>query len=313
MAGDKFVNTEDVEKILRGSIDQISKKAVMLSSFDQMPVIIDDSNIDEKDQEILDHISNNPGIIKERLLEAFEGKSGYSRRAFYRIIKKLEQGHMITVEPDKVNKRIHHLYINNYNIIISLLDELTSFNKAYFNLIDNLKRLEINLNATTERIQIVNAVTMPFRFFIIAYSIFNVLLSWHQTDLDKQTLHRKFAMVHRQVQNVHSKLSDALLNNGLIESADEISVEILQASSGVLAPETISTVLDTFDKYGLRENIELVLDCLWRISNPIIHHLYPYYSLKNPAVQKDWRRLIEEYERLPIPARRPNYRISKCM
>jgi hypothetical protein len=53
------------------------------------------------------------------------------------------------------------------------------------------------------------------------------------------------------------------------------------------------------------------LDCLWRISHPIIRHSYPYYSLKNPAVQKDWRKLLEEYERLPMPVERTGYRICK--
>lgn len=309
----KVAYTADVEKILKNSIEEISKKAIILPPFfDEILPRTDEADLDEKDKEILDYISKNSGIIQERLLSALENKTGYSRRAFYRIIKKLKQSHMVTVEPDKINKRIHHLYINNYNIIISLLDDLVAFNKAYFNLIDNLTRLEMSFSSATERLQMANAITMPFRFFIIGYGISSIILSWQQTSLDKQTLHRKFTLMYRHLQEVHSKLSDTMLDTGLIETADEILVEgIIEKNSGILNPKEIITVLNTFDKYGLRENIELVLDCLWRISHPIIRLSYPYYTLKNPAVQKDWRKLLEEYERLPMPVERTNYRISK--
>lgn len=100
MDPDKFVSTKIVDRILKNSLDQIAKKSVILSS-DELLVKIDEADLEDKDKVVLDCISNSPGIIKERLLESLQDKNGYSRRAFFRIIGKLDQYHMILVEPDK--------------------------------------------------------------------------------------------------------------------------------------------------------------------------------------------------------------------
>ena len=249
---------------------------------------------------VLDCISNHPGIIKERLLEAIQEKGGYSRKPFFRIIRKLEKYQTIYIEPDRKNKRIHHLYVNNQNTLVLLLNDLNSFKNDYFSLINNLCRIETD----RENVQLTSAITMPFRFFILVYGVFNIIFSWHHKNLDAQTKYRMFAIMSGQMDAIYSRLSEVMLAKYLIRNAGEISGELVH-NLDVLNPEIIVSVLETFQKYGLRRKIEAVFDSLWKISSPIIRFIHPYYCKINPDVIKDWRMLILEYDRLPVPAMRP--------
>jgi hypothetical protein len=312
MDTDKFISVKEVERILNSSFDYITKESITISYSDLL-VKTDEADLDDKDKVVIDCISNSPGIIKERLLESLQDKNGYSRRAFFRIMGKLDQHHMISVEPDKANKRIHHLFVNNQNALVLLLNDLNSFKNDYFDLIENASRLKINLTDTREKVQFTNAIIMPFRFFILVYGVFNVMLSLYNKNLDAQTRHRKFAIMSGQTDAIYSKLLEVMLAMDLIRHADEISGELVQDNSAVLDPENIGNVLKTYQKYSLSGKIEAVFDSLWKISSPIIRFADPYYCKKNPDVLKDWRKLISEYDRLPIPAKRAHYHVSKTV
>ena len=114
------------------------------------------------------------------------------------------------------------------------------------------------------------------------------------------------------METIYAKLCDTMLSKGLIQNSEEITSEIMYDGSNIFHPENIINMVKTFGKYGLREDAEMVLDCLWNIAGyPIIRYMYPYYSLQNPDVQADWRKLITEYETFPIPGRRISYRVAK--
>lgn len=51
---------------------------------------------------------------------------------------------MIKVRSD-ISSQIHHLFVNNKNILVSLNEDLDSFAKVYFNLIDSI--LKVNKNS----------------------------------------------------------------------------------------------------------------------------------------------------------------------
>jgi hypothetical protein len=157
---------------------------------------------------------------------------------------------MISVEPDRANKRIHHLYVNNQNTLVILLNDLNSFKNDYFDVIENTSRLKINLMGTREKMQFTNAVTMPFRFFVLVYGIFNIVLSWHHKNLDAQTKHRKFAIMTGQTEAIYSKLSEVMLAKGLINHPNEISGELVQNNLGVSDLGNLVNVLETFQKYA---------------------------------------------------------------
>lgn len=206
--------------------------------------------------------------------------------------------------------------MNDKNALVLLLNDLNSFKNDYFDLIENTSRLKINLTDTREKMQFTDAITMPFRFFILVYGIINIMLPWHNKILDKQTSHRKFEIVSGQIEFIYSKLSVVMLTKDLsprLLHGDEISGEFVQSNLNVLDPGNIITTIETYHKYGLRGKMEAVFDSLWKISSPIIRFRYPYYCKKNPDALKDWRVLISQYDRLPIPPPRAYYRVSKTV
>jgi hypothetical protein len=105
--------------------------------------------------------------------------------------------------------------------------------------------------------------------------------------IDSQTRHRKFAMMSGQIDAIYSRLSEVMLDKDLIGHAEEISGELVQDNLAVLDPESIVTVLERYQKYNLRGNIEAVFDSLWKMSGPLIRFAHPYYCRKNPDILKD--------------------------
>ena len=69
-------------------------------------------------------------------------------------------------------------------------------------------------------------------------------------------------------------------------------------------------MLITFNKYGLREDAEVLLDCLWKIIYPIFLIIYPRYSKENPDVLRDWRKAIQNFRDFDTRAQVLEYKRS---
>src|SRR2546426_4264284 len=134
---DRVVDAKELEQI-KQLIDGVKTKAKPLSSLRQIQVATEETDLDERDKAIFDYIRGDQDLIKKNVIDTFKGKLGYSRKIILRRIKRLEQLGMIIVKPDKNNRRIHHLLINNGNELVSLIADLDSFQQAYFDLIDRL-------------------------------------------------------------------------------------------------------------------------------------------------------------------------------
>lgn len=300
---EKVVKIKEVEK-LKSYIESILENSITLSDIIQRSVLTEGIDMNEKEKSIFEYIINNQGVIKEHVVNAFKEKAGYSRKPVFKILRRLEEYEYIKIIPNPTNNRKHQLYLNNQNEIGSLAKNVDSFSREYCRLITCIKK-----NCEDPQIALdFHAIIMPLKFFIRLFS--NSIL-WNTVHPDKEILHRKFAFISNAMETIYLKLSNTMQNNSWIKSAEEITTEIMYDGSNIFHPEKIINMLRIFEKYGLRENAEMVLDCLWNIGYPIIRFMYPYYSLKNPDVPTDWRKLITEYETFPIPAERSYHRITK--
>lgn len=231
MNEDRVVDEKELEKI-KQFIDGVKTRAIPLSSFRHIPVRIEETDVDEKDKAIFDYIRGNENIIKKDVIDAFEGKLGYSRKIVLTRIKRLDQQYgMIIVKPDKNNRRIHHLLINNGNELVSLIGDLDSFQQTYFELIDRLNSLVKNkciiftgLLGLIENLRFVNAVTTPFKLMLKIYTTFDLLLPHNG---DNEYLHRKFAIIFGTIKEVQNKLYDSVFKEPLVTSCDTFFYQYL--------------------------------------------------------------------------------------
>ena len=319
---DRVVDAKELEQI-KQFIDGVKTKAKPLSSLRQIQVATEETDLDERDKAIFDYIRGDQDLIKKNVIDTFKGKLGYSRKIILRRIKRLEQLGMIIVKPDKNNRRIHHLLINNGNELVSLIADLDSFQQAYFDLIDRLNSLVKNksiiftgLLGLIENLRLVNAVATPFKLLLKIYTAFDLLLP-HNGDNDY--LHRRFAIIHGTIKELQNKLYDSVFKEPLVTSCDTFFTNtylydnlnllnnILHGSILGSSYDDIEAMLITFNKCRLMETAEMLMDRLWKIIYPVFPIIYPRYSKDNPDVLRDWRRVMQNFRDFDTAAQVSEY------
>ena len=98
-------------------------------------VITEQYDLTGKEIDIFDHIRKNPNITKQELVNNL-GK--YSRKPIFRVLKDLENYGMIIVRIDENNSQIHHLFVNDDSLLVSVVNSLDDFEKVYFVLLKKL-------------------------------------------------------------------------------------------------------------------------------------------------------------------------------
>lgn len=124
---------------------------------------------------------------------------------------------------------------------------------------------------------------------------------WRERPVDKETLHNKFAIVYRSMQEIHSKLYEItpIITHPLDTDFNlEPLSSALYSAPHELSPEHIISFLRDFEHFGLSLFAESVLDALWKISYPVLPNVDLRYASENTEVLKDWRKIISRYERV---------------
>jgi hypothetical protein len=141
MEQERIVSLEEVKNVMASCIEELSSKSIPLSYSGQLVSTLDKNELSEKDKKVLAHIKNNPGIIKQEVVDVFENEPGYSRRVIFHIFRRLKKLNLIMVEPDHINSQYHHLFVNDVNMLVSLITILEYFKKLYFELVYKTKPL----------------------------------------------------------------------------------------------------------------------------------------------------------------------------
>lgn len=306
---EKMVNTREIEKIKKYIDDVITSKSIPFSSLKKIPLRGDEMGLEEKDRVVMCHIKDNPGINKEQVVDAFKNKQGYSRRPVFKIIKRLEKNGWIVIRPDTSNRQIHHLFINNENGLVLLIQDIDSFKQAYFILMNNLNSflrdkgvIFSGLLGLKENLRLVDAILTPFKFILNLYVIFDFLPQ--ENFVDNELLHRRFALIYSTIKEIQIKLYENFFKESKIKLEEEFFINTylydnLGFSNNILHSylfgsnqENIKAMLVTFNKYELGESAEKLMDCLWKLISPVFHIVYPRHSRANPDLFKDWRNIV---------------------
>ena len=81
---------------------------------------------------MLDYVSKNPGRIKQQLVNYLDKSGISSRKTAYKDLSILIKDQKIVVRKDKPNSQIHHLFINEENLLLSTIRELDDFKYSLF-------------------------------------------------------------------------------------------------------------------------------------------------------------------------------------
>ncbi|MFZ0510928.1 MAG: hypothetical protein WAM14_04910 [Candidatus Nitrosopolaris sp.] len=132
----------------------------------------------EKEKRIREYIKNNPGTSKQGVVED-NFKGIYSRGPILTTINQLEKEGLILVREDEHNSQVHHLFINNENLLVSLIEELDSFKQRFFNLTDKAMTIggkEENNDDWLTRSELMGALLYPYKHFIIKHNLDDLFL-----------------------------------------------------------------------------------------------------------------------------------------
>jgi hypothetical protein len=252
-------------------------------------------DLSQKEKLIIKHITNNPGQMQEEVIRNL-GK--YSRVPIINSINKLVKDGLILIEEDEVNSRIHHLYINNQNVLISLIEDFDYFKTVYFDLIQKAKpRVKELFGSRDNELHLkgmeVIVMLMEIYKYLISMYIVSDLFLWRKRPLDNETLLRKVAIVFTNMQEIYRKLHE-IVPNKQFEPDRELLRRILFDVNLGFNPETIIAMLTIFAEHGLSYTAEPVIDALWKMYYPIRLLLDSPYRLQGEenGVMDDWRTVI---------------------
>jgi hypothetical protein len=295
MKGERVVNLEDVRTTMNKHFEELSRKSVPLTHLDQFPFVYDE--IEEKDKEVLVYIENNPGIIKQDVVDAFEREAVFSRHVIFKILHRLEDLNVITVKPDRKNNRHHRLFVNDADIRVSLLAVLEYFKKLYLGLIYKTKPFIERGTGIT----LVESLLMLYKF---TKNMFYDFFVFHGKLFDKEALHRKFEIHNNAFHEILENLYNNLVDINFIHYGEEMERFVNYSRSDVLGPENLSFIISSFEKCSLREYVEPIIDFLWRLFYRKLPLLYQEYSdLSREGKLNGWRDVVKG-EFIDVPYKR---------
>ena len=257
---------------------------------------------------IYEYVEKHPGIIKKGVIDAFgsgiefEGhKVTLSPVTVLKTIEKLENEKIIDVREDENNSQIHHLFINNGNVLVSLIRDLEYFKKSYFNLINEIKAIIKSLNDKTSvsnRLRewdLIDALLMPYKFLINTWIMSDLILR-HKESIEKNILTQRFAVISTTIQEIQIKVHKSISTLSRFYDEDEIYGKMFENGLQALTPDNAYSMLQIFEKHDLSKNAEDVLDIVWKMSIPLLRDIInTNYSVFIPAEVgsiTDWRKLI---------------------
>jgi hypothetical protein len=313
-----IVNKEELKDV-RDSIDKLLKvgretvKRVTEYGSDES------KELSDRQKKILKYIENNPGTIKERVLE--KPKFG-SRMTIDKSIDGLIGDGMIIVRRDDSNQHIQHLYFNNEHIVLSLFNDFEFFKQVYFRLIDEtrkeLKKLEKKVNFLNnetvgyymEMWNLLATLLMPYKHLIMMYIMSDLLLRQEQRT-DKNILHYRFAIVYGNMKEIHAKLHEDItpIITNLVDrktpntaidrdlNTEPLNSSLYDVQTG-LSSERIDSFISYCEQYGLSGFAEPVLDFLWKISYPVLSKVDISHAYEDREFLKDWRNIISRDENI---------------
>ena len=258
---------------------------------------LEQRQLDYKEKKVFDYIRSNPGVIKQKVVDDFDGT--YSRRTVFKILAALIKYEMIVVRTDKPNSQIHHLYVNENNLLASTTTDLDDFKNGLFALLDKAKEIQKKLESEAKKARkdysiqrkiyeleyiISSSIFDIYRCFIDTY-VLHSLFKWPETTNDKELLDKLNTTFFVNMQQIQSKISEPM---NIVVRPPHRKGEFIRLMDSQLSISGYEDMLSTFQFIGLRKEFEPIIDRLWKTSFDYID-----FERKRKRDSKDWRNVLQ--------------------
>ena len=259
--------------------------------------------IGQKDIKVLQHIKDNPAITKEALINGLKGK--YSRVTIFNTLKNLQEQKIINVEKDNQNSQIHHLSINNHNLIARQLHEIDEFEKVFIPLLKGIKeevskfyptmsnQLEFHndiqeaetiedfrrIAEGSEFKKTIEPYVLRLVMFVECIRIFRQLLQayiirstciWPFEIKDREKLDQLNSILFHELVSMQLKMSNIIPETSLFAASQPIRSDIVRVMYETLGCwHDLELTQKYFKNFGLEKEAEPVVKSLWNIRNKI--------------------------------------------
>lgn len=290
-----LVETDKLESI-RDLVDCLLKKGGKQSGdkFEYTRTLYGSTYLlEKKEREVIKFLNGNPDSSKDDVVKGLKGK--VSRRTVYGAIDGLlEKGIIVN---NRKGKGRNHLYVKHEEEILSIQENLGAFQSFYSELIDEMISIfQLKLSAKENRkeegtlIHLLSKIIKLYKFLCTVYITSDIIL-WHKRPLDNDILHAKFGLFFNTMKEIHNELCETLTKVGIEQ---KIVYTILYNSDWRFSVGELFSMLKSFNRNGLGNHFEYVVDAIWVLSYPILPFIDPFYRKHyKSGTLRDWRNLFK--------------------
>jgi hypothetical protein len=213
-------------------------------------------NLADKDRMVLEHIRDNPGCNKQSVVEHFNGSdiSGLSRNPIFKVVRSLVDRKYVIEERDRHNKNTRKLFLNESNVVLSVIDEIEDFRSRFLELLKNSNL--VNIQNSNDKDEILKYVDHFYSMFVSIY-IFRALPAFRKMINDKQTLHEIYNVIFSNVTLLQEKYYE--FENPMQKS---YFMDIPLSINICTDDDDYDRKIELFKDYGMQDQIKPLLERL---------------------------------------------------
>lgn len=170
---------------------------------------LSDEQRTEREFEIIDYVSANPGTSKEAIIEELQARNISSRVTTFKRIQELIQDGMIVAQKEKPNSQIYKLYINKGDKASAIMQEVRAFERSFFAYLQKVVNIynEKNLakkKGTNESKLVI--YTCGFFYLVIDEYMSLARRVWPVEIQDEETLSRLYSNFFIRIARMETRL-----------------------------------------------------------------------------------------------------------
>jgi hypothetical protein len=178
----------------------------------------------ERDLQIIDYVSANPGTSKEAVIVEMEARSISSRVTTFKKIQRLIQDGALVAQKERPNSQVYKLYVSKSDEASAIMQEVRTFERSFFSFLEKVVNIykrgqELNDNQqNTDTSQLVLYTCSIFYLIIDAY-LSLARKAWPTEIRDEETLSRLYSSFFIRIAKMETRLMTCARKESVVASA----------------------------------------------------------------------------------------------
>ena len=182
-----------------------------------------DEHLTERDLQIIDYVSANPGTSKEAVIEEMKARSISSRVTTFKKIQQLIQDGSIVAQKEKPNSQIYKLYVSKSDEASAIMQEVRSFERSFFSFLQKAVNIynkqELNDNKRNTDTSHLVLYTCSIFYLVIDGYLSLARRAWPIEIRDEETLSRLYSSFFIRIAKMETRLLSYARKEPVVASA----------------------------------------------------------------------------------------------